>query len=155
VLVSNIATAAEPTPQVISNYPVESDQYLLSYVRAIFTMRIRNWPDGTPIKVFVLPDSTTAHKAFCKKLLKIYPYVLRDQWERAMYTGTGGLPTIVPTEQELLIRVKNTKGAIGYIHSSEAVSPELHVLTINAELKSTLLESTSDTYLVTLRAYYE
>lgn len=85
-------------------------------LRAIFSMRIRQWPNGEPVRVYVLPDRHELHKTFSKTILNIYPYVLRDTWDRIVFTGTGKAPIEVDTAAELVQQVADTPGAIGYTH---------------------------------------
>lgn len=87
-------------------------------LRAIFTVRLREWPDGVPIRVFVLPDDNGIHDQFCREQLGMYPYVLRDIWDRLQFTGTGLIPTVVRSEPEMRSRVLSTPGAIGYVSST-------------------------------------
>jgi ABC-type phosphate transport system substrate-binding protein len=89
-------------------------------LRAIFSMRMRAWPGGEPIRVFVLPDDDQVSNEFCRDLLGTYPYVLRTLWDRMVFTGTGLAPTIVKSEQEMRARVLATPGAIGYVHNASA-----------------------------------
>lgn len=83
-------------------------------LRALFTMRVREWPDGKPAQVFVLPDSHEVHARFLREQLGTYPYVLRGAWDRMVFTGTGFAPTLVNSEQEMREKVQSTPGAIGY-----------------------------------------
>lgn len=84
-------------------------------VRAIFAVRLREWPDGVPVRVFVLPDSDPLHVEFCREQLGTFPYVLRASWDRLVYTGTGIAPEVVANEKEMRQRVTATRGAIGYV----------------------------------------
>ena len=86
-------------------------------LRAIFTMRLRQWPDGAAVHVFVLPDHDEATALFCREQLGTYPYVMRSTWDRMVFTGTGLAPTVVGSEQEMRERVRSTPGAIGYVRS--------------------------------------
>ncbi len=99
---------------VLTNSEVDAGDLNLANLRAIFTIRKRSWDDKTPIKVFVLPDQNPLHQKFCKSILKVYPYVLREQWDRLIFSGTGIPPTIVNNEQELQAIINATPGAIGY-----------------------------------------
>lgn len=45
-------------------------------VRAVFTLRLREWPDGTVVRVYVLPDGSPLHTTFCRDWLEAHPYVL-------------------------------------------------------------------------------
>ena len=97
-----------------SNAPI--DRNLL---RAIFTMRLRQWPDGEPIQVFVMPDGSELSNQFCREQLGTFPYVMRATWDRIVFTGTGLAPTVVSSEREMRERVRSTPGAVGYIRSGE------------------------------------
>ena len=90
-----------------------------SLLRAVFTMRVRQWPDGSPIRVFVLPDDDPLSDLFYRERLGMYSYVLRRAWDRMVFTGTGFAPTIVRTEREMIERVRSTPGAIGYVGKRE------------------------------------
>ncbi|THD01189.1 hypothetical protein B1810_20815 [Panacagrimonas perspica] len=87
-------------------------------IRAIFSARLRQWPDGSPIRVFVLPDSEPVHAQFCREQLGTFPYVLRAAWDRLVYTGTGLAPEVVSNEREMRVRLAATRGAIGYVSTA-------------------------------------
>ncbi|NCC27763.1 MAG: hypothetical protein EOM22_06330 [Gammaproteobacteria bacterium] len=82
--------------------------------RLFFTMRLKNWPDGTLVKVFVLPDDNDLHRRFSNEILELYPYQLRRVWDRQIFSGTGQAPVTVPNEREMLDHIATTPGAIGY-----------------------------------------
>jgi hypothetical protein len=90
-----------------------------SLLRAVFTMRVREWPDGSPVRVFVLPDDDPLSDMFYRERLGMYSYVLRRAWDRMVFTGTGFAPTIVQSEQEMRQLVRSTPGAIGYVRRNE------------------------------------
>ncbi|NEV61961.1 hypothetical protein [Thiorhodococcus minor] len=87
--------------------------------RLYVTMRLKQWPDGTQVRLFVLPDDHDLHQRFVNVVLGLYPYQLRRVWDRQIFTGTGQAPTRVSSEDEMIQRVASTPGAIGYIESSE------------------------------------
>ena len=101
--------------QIIVNPDVASVQLDRDLLRAIFTMRLRSWPDGPPVRVFVLPDKDPVSDRFYREQLGMYSYVLRSAWDRMVYTGTGLAPTVVHSEEEMRQRVRSTPGAIGYV----------------------------------------
>ncbi|MHB1173928.1 MAG: type 2 periplasmic-binding domain-containing protein [Sulfuriferula sp.] len=84
-------------------------------VRSMFAMKLLQWPDGQPVRVFVLPDDNPLHRAFCKEVLDVYPYQLRQTWDRLVYSGTGQAPIEVNSEEEMLKSVAHTPGALGYL----------------------------------------
>jgi len=108
---------------VIANKSVAVDSLSLASARAIFGMRQVKWPDGTPIRVFVLPDDHVLHGAVCKERLNIFPYQLRQSWDRLVYSGMAQAPSEAMSEEELLNKVAATPGAIGYVRKVKANDP--------------------------------
>ncbi len=106
------------TPAVIVHPGVAIDSLSRNELRAIFAMRRRIWPNGTPIQVFVLSDDRPLHQAFCKQILNIYPHQLRRIWDRGVFSGTGQAPIEVDTLEEMQSRIASTEGAIGYVDGS-------------------------------------
>lgn len=81
-------------------------------------MRLRKWEDGSSIKVYILPDEHPLHVAFSKNVLRVFPYQLRNAWDRLVFSGTGEEPIRVASEQQMRDAVGNTPGAIGYLSPS-------------------------------------
>ncbi|MBK1649395.1 hypothetical protein [Rhabdochromatium marinum] len=100
---------------VIVNRDVNIDSLDRNTARLLITMRMTEWPDKRPVTVFVLPDKNPLHQSFAKRILDVYPYQLRSTWDRQIFSGTGQAPQQVADEQEMLQRVSQTGGAIGYI----------------------------------------
>lgn len=121
---------AAPTVQVVANSGVTASELPVTSLRAIFSMRTKTWPDGKPVRVFVLPDRDESHVAFTKEILHIYPYVLRDTWDRIVFTGTGQAPIEVKSEEQLLQKVAATPGAIGYIKQGNPSHEAIKILEV-------------------------
>lgn len=110
---------AEDAPTVVVNSVTNPKVFLSkSALSAIFGMRLRKWEDGSPIKVFVLPDDDPLHIAFSKYVLRVFPYQLRSAWDRLVFSGTGEEPIKVKSEQQMRTVVGSTPGAIGYLSKS-------------------------------------
>ena len=117
VIFPSLASAAQPEPRltVIVHSQVTYDELSRSMLRSIFTMRLTRWEDGTPIKVFVLADDDPVHRRFSKKALAVFPYQLRQTWDRAVFSGTGTAPFVVEDQNAMLNTIAATPGAIGYV----------------------------------------
>lgn len=124
------AARAESSMQVIANPSVGISELPLASLRAIFSMRVRRWPDDKQVTVFVLPDRNNQHVAFTKEVLYVYPYVLRDAWDRMVFTGTGQAPIEVRNENDLLERVATTPGAIGYMPKGKVGNAKIKILEV-------------------------
>lgn len=99
---------------VIVHAGVEPRSLSTANLRNIYTLRQTQWPNGQPIIVFVLPDNHPVHERFAKDTLGIYPYRLRQTWDRLSYSGMANAPIEVGSEAEMRARVASTPGAIGY-----------------------------------------
>jgi hypothetical protein len=118
VMAGGPARAAE----VVANPSYSDASIARPLLRGVFGMRVRAWPDGTPVRVFVLEDHNPVHQEFTKSVLQMYPYQLRQNWDRLLYSGTGQQPVTVGSEDELLRRVAETPGAIGYLRQAPPAS---------------------------------
>lgn len=116
---------AQATHHIISNANLDLKHLPLNKARGIFSMRLHKWPDGSPIRVYVLPDDNTAHREFVQSVLRMFPHQLRRNWDRYIYTGTGQAPIEVSSEAEMIKYVSTTSGAIGYTQQ-ELVSDDIH-----------------------------
>jgi hypothetical protein len=88
--------------------------------RLYLTMRLRQWPNGTQVRLFVLPDDDALHQRFVNAVLGLFPYQLRRVWDRQIFTGTGQAPVNVSSVDEMIQRVASTPGALGYTESMVA-----------------------------------
>jgi len=123
--------AADPDePVVIVNARVKEQSVSVETLRTIFGMRLRNWQDGTPIRVFVLQDDNPLHGIFTKKVLGMFPHQLRWAWGRLVFSGTGQAPWQMTTEEDMRARVAETPGAIGYLRRSQ-VDDSVQVLRVS------------------------
>lgn len=109
--------------EIIVNRGVSGSGLAQASARAYFGMRLGKWPDGRPIQVFVLPDGHPVHAALCKEQLNLYPYQLRQSWDRLVYSGMAQAPIEVATEEEMISRVATTSGALGYVRKVKPNDP--------------------------------
>jgi hypothetical protein len=117
-LLAGIAVGQAHAQELIANAGLSSATLSQNEVRLFFTMRLQQWPNGQPVKVFVLPDDHALHRDFTKTVLGLFPYQLRRVWDRQVFSGTGQAPTTVTDEREMLRRIAATPGAIGYLKSA-------------------------------------
>lgn len=98
-------------------------------LRSIFSMHLKTWPNGTKIRVFVLSDDDQLHQIVSKEKLNVFPYQLRSTWDRLVFSGTGQAPIRVNSSEEMLDKVANTPGAIGYLWRAN-INENVNVLEI-------------------------
>lgn len=118
-----VFSAAAGAVDVVAHRGVPLNTVSLASARAIFGMRQVKWPDGTPIRVYVLSDDHPAHSAVCKERLNLFPYQLRQSWDRLVYSGMAQAPSEASSEEELMNKVAATPGAIGYVRKVRSNDP--------------------------------
>jgi hypothetical protein len=116
---------------VIASESIAEEAISRAALRAIFSMRLERLSQER-LTVFVLPQDHPTHIDFSKEVLGVFPYQLQAAWNRAIFAGTGSGPIRVDSEEQMLRRVAETRGAIGYI-AAPRVHPGLRVLTIEEE----------------------
>lgn len=100
---------------VIVNSDNEITSLSKSTLKAIFSMRLRTWPDGTPITVFIQNRDSQIHQKFCLSKLEILPYQIQRTWDVLVFSGTGQSPIELNSESEIKQKIGRIKGAIGYV----------------------------------------
>lgn len=104
-----------PVVRVIANISVPTQEIKADQIRQIFSMRQTVWPNNQLITVFVLVNQHNTHQIFSTKVLGMFPYQLDRIWNKLVYSGLGEEPIKVQSEQEMLERISQQPGAIGYV----------------------------------------
>ena len=99
---------------VVAHSGVDISRINRHQLKAIFSMRLRQWTNGDEIVVYVLPSESSEHQDFVFSQLKIFPYQLDREWNRLVYSGFGIRPETVVDQRKMLQAVSDTPGAIGY-----------------------------------------
>ena len=115
--------------EYIYNHKEQEQQLSEFNLRAIFTSRMRRWPDGTPVKLVTYNYDNSVFINVCSKM-KIYPINFKRVWDMVVYSGGGDGPIFVENKEEMLKVVKTTPGAIGYLETVEK-GDEINVLRID------------------------
>lgn len=113
------AAEAASSLQIIAHPAVPVTQLSQAQLRSIYLMRQVVWPNGVPIRVFVLPPRSAFHSRFCRDKLQLFPYQLERTWQKLTFSGTGTPPTELADPETMLMTISNTPGAIGYIETTD------------------------------------
>ncbi len=96
---------------------------------AIFKMRLNKWNNGSAVIVYVLNDENPLHKKFSKLVLNVFPHQLRRAWNKAVFSGSGQAPRVLETKDDMVEKISNTPGAIGYL-SPDDMNEQIKILKI-------------------------
>ncbi|MGZ7212392.1 hypothetical protein ACXWOF_09680, partial [Streptococcus pyogenes] len=71
LLFTDNALSSDEAVEVITHPGTDVSYLSKNLLRSVFSMRLRSWQDGVPIRVFVLPDDAPLHSIFAKKKLNV------------------------------------------------------------------------------------
>ena len=91
-----------------------------------YTGDIQHWPSGEPVLVKDLRQKGEVRDGFYRFLGK-RPSRMKSIWLRRMLSGEGEPPESLSSEQEVLTRVAQTPGALGFVRRSQ-VTDQVRVL---------------------------
>ena len=110
-----LSGVSSASSSVIANTSVDAVSVDENTLSRIYAMQLKHWPNGEPIRVFVLPSRNKLHRSFIISKLKMQTHQLDRLWNRLLFTGTGRAPTVVKSETEMLQKIQTTPSSIGYI----------------------------------------
>ena len=103
---------------VVTHKSVNTENLELKDIKKIFLGKKMYWDDNKKITLFILSKSPT-HQEFLKKYLGKSENQFTNYWKQLLFTGKGMLPNRV-TDDEMIAKIKETEGAIGYIAANLA-----------------------------------
>jgi ABC-type phosphate transport system substrate-binding protein len=104
---------------VIAHRSVPSDTITKLQLLDFYTGDIRRWADDQAVVVLDLKPKCEVKNTFYSYLGK-KPSKMKSIWLRKMLSGEGQPPESLKSEEELLDKVAQTTGAIGFVSKSKA-----------------------------------
>ncbi len=120
--VSFLFTIMSPVAQaevvVVANKSVNTDNLDIKEIKKIFLGKKMYWENNQKITLYILTKSPE-HKEFVKKYLSKSENQFTNYWKQLLFTGKGMMPHRVKAE-EMIEKVRQTDGAIGYVPGGTA-----------------------------------
>ncbi len=113
---------------VIANKSVPVSAVDRGQLLDIYSGDLKNWSNGRPIVVHDLKSSNETKETFYKHLGKT-PSRMKSLWLKKLLSGEGEPPESVESEDEMIKRVAQTPGAIGFV-SADSVNDTVKTLAI-------------------------
>jgi len=89
------------------------------YLIAIYTGRMKGWPDGSPVFPLDQSDGTSIRETFYMQFVGRTAANMRAVWAQNIFSGKGLPPKIASPDSEMKRIVSTNRNAIGYIRASE------------------------------------
>ena len=106
-------------PVLIGHPGIPADSLPEGDVQKVFLGKTGTWSDGSRV-VLSMVDRDDLSDAFFKAYVKKSPKQFTTFWKKAVFSGTGEMPSEFATEAELVAFVAATPGAVGYIDEATA-----------------------------------
>lgn len=113
---------------VIANKNAPKTNLTSERILDIYSLNVQFWNNGAKIKVFDLKGEQSPKFEFFT-LLGSSPVDMKKIWLKKQFSGKGMPPEALDSEEEMLKKVANTPGAIGFVKANK-VNKEVIVLAI-------------------------
>ncbi|BFM06503.1 hypothetical protein GCM10025791_10730 [Halioxenophilus aromaticivorans] len=114
------------------NAGLEGEQLSNNDLLRVYAMKKRTWSNGEPVVVYTLPNKSRQHRDFVYNYLRMQSHHLSRLWHKLVFSGTGSKPEVVNSAAEMLEKVANTPGAIGYLDGTEVNMASQSVIAVDA-----------------------
>ncbi|MEJ2054812.1 MAG: hypothetical protein P8X42_12900 [Calditrichaceae bacterium] len=113
---------------IIANKSVPLNDIDKNQLMDYYSKDIKFWENGEPVILFNLKVKNKAHENFYKFLGKSSSR-MKSVWLKKMLLGEGEPPEALNSEEEMLRKIINTPGSIGFINP-DMVSEKVKLLKI-------------------------
>jgi ABC-type phosphate transport system substrate-binding protein len=123
-----LAARVQAQVTVIANAEVPVDSIGRGLLLELYTGDVERWQNQTPVIVIDLTTKGPVRDSFYAYLGKTSSR-MRSIWLKRKLTGEGELPESIDSEEDLIDRVAQTEGAIGFVSAGLAERhPEVKIL---------------------------
>jgi hypothetical protein len=116
-----VQTARAGDVKVIANSSLSASAISMDELKRVFLLTSNSISDGTHVEP-VLEKGGGTHEAFLKDYLGKTDAALGTYYRSLVFTGKASMPKTFGSDAEVADYVAKTKGAIGYVSASAAVS---------------------------------
>ncbi len=113
------AGSALAGPILIGHPGIPDNALSQGEVQKVFLGKTGNWSDGSRVVLSMLGKGDLSD-GFFKTYVKKSSKQFTTFWKKAVFSGTGEMPTEFATEAELVAYVASTPGAVGYVDEATA-----------------------------------
>jgi ABC-type phosphate transport system substrate-binding protein len=133
-----LAVAAIGTAQatdsfvVVVNASVAGTTVHRADLAAVFLKKAVRWGDGSPANPVDLSGTSHVRKDFSDGVLHMPVMAVVQYWGRQLASMAASVrpPTVKGSEDEVLVYVAKTSGAVGYVSTGTALPPGVKAVTV-------------------------
>jgi ABC-type phosphate transport system substrate-binding protein len=133
-LVLAVIGTAEATDSfmVIVNASVVGTSVRRADLAAVFLKKAVRWGDGSPANPVDQSGTSPVRKGFSETVLQMPVMAVVQYWGKQLASLAASMrpPTVKGSDDEVLVYVAKTSGAVGYVSSGTALPPGVKAVTI-------------------------
>ena len=124
--------AATDSFVVIVNSSVAGTSVRRADLAAVFLKKAVRWGDGSPASPVDQSGTSPVRKGFSEGVLQMPVMAVVQYWGRQLASLAASMrpPTVKASDEEVLVYVAKTTGAVGYVSSGTALPPGVKAVTV-------------------------
>jgi len=132
VVASMGAAQAAESYEVIVNTSVAGANVRRADLAAVFLKKAVRWGDGSAANPVDQSSASPVRKGFSETVLHMPVMAVVQYWGRQLVSAASSVrpPTVKSSDDEVLVYVAKTSGAVGYVSSGTALPPGVKAVTI-------------------------
>ncbi len=99
-------------------------------LRDYFLGRATRWIDGSAVKPIDLAESSDVRAQFSKEVLGKDTAAVKSHWLSMVFAGRGTPPSQFDSDEKVLVAIRTTPNAIGYVSSSASLGSGVKAIAI-------------------------
>ena len=117
---------------VVVNASVAGTTVRRTDLAAVFLKKALRWGDGSPANPVDQSGTSPVRKGFSENVLHMPVMAVVQYWGRQLVSVASSArpPTLKASDDEVLLYVAKTSGAVGYVASGTALPPGVKAVTI-------------------------
>jgi ABC-type phosphate transport system substrate-binding protein len=125
-------TQATDSFVVVVNSSVAGTNVHRADLAAVFLKKAVRWGDGSPASPVDQSGTSPVRKEFSEAVLKMPAMAVVQYWGRQLASMAASTrpPTVKGSDDEVLLYVSKTTGAVGYVRSGASLPPGVKAVTI-------------------------
>jgi len=118
---------------VIANSSVAGTSVHRADLAAVFLKKALRWGDGSPANPVDQSGASPVRKVFSETVLQMPVMAVVQYWGRQVASLAASMkpPTVKASDDDVLVYVGKTSGAVGYVSSGTALPPGVKAVTIS------------------------
>jgi ABC-type phosphate transport system substrate-binding protein len=126
--IAPVTSAAQGSFVVVVNATNPASNIPKSELAALFTKKMMEWEDGSPVYPVDLPDDDPTREAFTLAIHGKSPRAIRAYWQQQIFAGRQVPPPERNSDEQVLAYVRTTQGAVGYVRATARLGPGVKVV---------------------------